>query len=82
MLTSCSEGTSNIFRVDALDDGRFDDDRAREIISISADNIDEVLEETDVPVSIDLTLVPRSKERHRVTSGPRMYEREPFLWTT
>ena len=63
MLTSCSEGTSNIFRVDALDDGRFDDDRAREIISISADNIDEVLEETvNVPVSIDLTLVPRPKE--------------------
>lgn len=44
MLTSCSQGTSNIFKVDVLDDSRFDNDVVRETISVSADDIDETLE--------------------------------------
>lgn len=49
MLRSCSQGTSNIFRVDVLDGGLFDDDVVRGTISVSADNIDEILEQNVVP---------------------------------
>lgn len=62
MLRSCSQGTSNIFRVDVLDGGLFDDDVVRGTISVSADNIDEILEQNVVPVSINLTSPVKCKE--------------------
>lgn len=62
MLTSCSQGTSNIFKVDVLDDSRFDNDVVRETISVSADDIDETLEKMVVVVSINLTSLLKCKE--------------------
>ncbi|KAL4080150.1 hypothetical protein V8B97DRAFT_701047 [Scleroderma yunnanense] len=85
MLTNCSVGTCKVFRVDVLDDGRFDDDRTREVTSVAPDEVDELWDKIIVPrpsnVRARAVFVDNMNEEVLKILGTK-YVIEPFFFSS